>query len=950
MKQCMGCMEIYQDNTNVCPYCGYVEGTQPENTLHIEPGSILNNRYIIGKVLGYGGFGVTYIAWDSLLEQKVAIKEFLPSEFATRMLGRMEITIFSGDKEKQFMEGLVKFVEEAKKLAKFNNVPGIIKIFDCIEENNTAYIIMELLEGETLAEKLEKEKKMSADKAISMLLPVMESLRVVNNAGIIHRDIAPDNIFITKQNDIKLIDFGAARYATTSLSRSLTIIIKPGYSPEEQYRSMGDQGSWTDVYSIGATLYRMITGETPCDSMERRAYLEQNGTDLLKPISKFSNRISKNQEIAILNAMNVKVDERTQDMTKLIEELTAVTDIQRIETKDTKISIMDLPIWVKITSLVAVLAVVVVALIMSRKTVTVFNEDGMTRVPNLLNLSIDEAKNELKENKLTCKIVGYTYSATMPNNSVIYQSKEVGTKVSYNSQIDIKVSKIKDTYEVSNVVAMSKDKAEELLETDGYSIQFAEERYSDVIAENCVIKQETDESASNKMVTLTLSKGPSTEFKYETIDTPNFIGQNFHDVLKQAKTVGVMIEVVERKAGDASEGEILEQSVKGFNTQPKRIRKGRVLELVVSSGTNEVKVGDYINMDIDDVRSILIPRGIEVIETCEVKEGYEHGIIFEQDPVSGTVLQTGGTITLKVSIGSEKFKMIDVSGNLQEDAERLLKRYGLEIEIEKEYDKNVKEGCVIRQSIAPGDDAKVGDKITIVICDKSSSIILPEMVGKNIKDIENELKNKGLECEIDSVFDENIDKGIVITADPDKGNSLNVGDKVKLTVSAGPGDISQVFGVIGKTLDEAKSILEGEQKLVVKEKYVYTDNEDEIGLVMAQDISGVRASSGDEIELTISKGPKGTIELSPTEHTLLVGQESVVVASCTPLSAKVSWEVDDEEVVKVKPAVGNSISNGKVVWNANIVGLKKGNAVLKASIVYIDGTKHTKTCKITINQ
>ena len=175
MKQCMGCMEIYQDNTNVCPYCGYVEGTQPENTLHIEPGSILNNRYIIGKVLGYGGFGVTYIAWDSLLEQKVAIKEFLPSEFATRMLGRMEITIFSGDKEKQFMEGLVKFVEEAKKLAKFNNVPGIIKIFDCIEENNTAYIIMELLEGETLAEKLEKEEKMCADKAISMLLPVMES-------------------------------------------------------------------------------------------------------------------------------------------------------------------------------------------------------------------------------------------------------------------------------------------------------------------------------------------------------------------------------------------------------------------------------------------------------------------------------------------------------------------------------------------------------------------------------------------------------------------------------------------------------------------------------------------------------------------------------------------------------------------------------------------------------
>lgn len=949
MKQCMGCMEIYQDNTNVCPYCGYVEGTQPENTLHIEPGSILNNRYIIGKVLGYGGFGVTYIAWDSLLEQKVAIKEFLPSEFATRMLGRMEITIFSGDKEKQFMEGLVKFVEEAKKLAKFNNVPGIIKIFDCIEENNTAYIIMELLEGETLAEKLEKEKKMSADKAISMLLPVMESLRIVNNAGIIHRDIAPDNIFITKQNDIKLIDFGAARYATTSLSRSLTIIIKPGYSPEEQYRSMGDQGSWTDVYSIGATLYRMITGETPCDSMERRAYLEQNGTDLLKPISKFSNRISKSQENAILNAMNVKIEERTHDMSKLIEELTAVTDIQRIESKDTKISIMNLPIWVKITSLVAVLAVVIVALVMSRGKNTIYEENGMTRVPNLLNLSIDEAVNELKDNNLTYKIIGYTYSATMPNNSVIFQSKEVGTKVSNNSQIDIKVSKIKDTYEVSNVIAMDEKLAYELLETDGYSIKLADAQYSDIIAEGCVIKQETDETSGNKMVTVTLSKGPSTEFKYESVDTPNFVGQDFHEVLKQAKTLGVLIEVVERKAGDAKEGEILEQSIKGFNSQPKRIRKGRIVQLVVSSGTNEIKIGDYVNMNIDDVRNILIPRGIEVIEECEVNEGYEHGIIFEQNPASGTVLQTGGTVTFKVSIGSERFKMIDVSGNQEEDAIRLLKRYGLDVQIEKEYKKDVKEGCVIRQSILPGSDAKVGDKIIIYICDKESSVVLPEMVGKDSYDVIKELKQLGLEYEIESVFDENVQKGTIISADPDKDNSLTVGSKVKLTVSAGPGDIAQVFGVIGKTLEEAKSILEGDQGLVVKEKYEFTDDEDEIGIVMAQDISGVRASSGDEIELTVSKGPKGTIELAPTEHTLSVGQESVVVASCTPYGARVEWEIEDEEIVRIKPAARSATSDGKATWNTNVIGLKKGTTVLTASIVYIDGTKLTKKCRITIN-
>lgn len=947
MKQCMGCMEIYQDNTNVCPYCGYVEGTQPENTLHIEPGSILNNRYVIGKVLGYGGFGVTYIAWDSLLEQKVAIKEFLPSEFATRMLGRMEITIFSGDKEKQFMEGLVKFVEEAKKLAKFNNVPGIIKIFDCIEENNTAYIIMELLEGETLAERLEHEKKMSADKAISMLLPVMESLRIVNAAGIIHRDIAPDNIFITKQNDIKLIDFGAARYATTSLSRSLTIIIKPGYSPEEQYRSLGDQGSWTDVYSIGATLYRMITGETPCDSMERRAYLEQNGTDLLKPISKFSNRISKNQEIAILNAMNVKVEERTRDMTQLMDELTSVTDIQRIESKDSKISLFDLPLWVKISGLVAALAVVIVAIVVGRGSSSAFEEKGMTRVPNLLNLSIDEAIEELKESNLSYKIVGYTYSATLPANSVIYQSRDVGTKVSNNSQIDIKVSKIRDTFEVSNVIAMDKDKAIELLSSDGYEVKIGESVNNEVIAENCVITQETDET-NNKTVTLTISKGASETFPYETIDTPEFVGKNLMDVLSEARQLGVMIEVIDRKACENAEGEILEQSVKGYNSSPSRVRKGRIVQLVVSSGTNQVKVGDYSSMRIDDVRNLLIPRGINIVEECELKEGYEQEIIFKQDPASGTVLETGQTITLYVSIGSESNKMITVEGNQLEDAERLLKRLGLKVIVEKGYKKGVKEGTVFAQSIAAGKMVKIGDSVTIKVCDPTGDISLPTMVGKDIEDIQKELESMGLKVESNKVFDESIPKGTIITANPDAGDSLKVGGTVKIEYSGGPGDIDQVFSVEGKTEQEAKEILEGEQNLKVEVVYEFSDSVEDIGIVKKQDIYGERASTGDTITLTVSKGPKATIELSPTEHKLKVNEENVIVAKCTPTIVKIEWKTADEEIVSIEPATAGYESEGKICWNVNIEGEKEGSTTVTAIYTYIDGTTISKKCYVKV--
>ena len=152
MKRCLGCMETYSDELNICPHCGYVENSMPEEAIHMIPGTILHGQYIVGKVVGYGGFGVTYIAWDSVLEKRVAIKEYLPSEFSTRMPGKPQLTVFNGDKAQQFNDGLKKFLDEARRLAKFQDEQGIVKIYDCFEENGTAYIIMEYLEGVTLGE------------------------------------------------------------------------------------------------------------------------------------------------------------------------------------------------------------------------------------------------------------------------------------------------------------------------------------------------------------------------------------------------------------------------------------------------------------------------------------------------------------------------------------------------------------------------------------------------------------------------------------------------------------------------------------------------------------------------------------------------------------------------------------------------------------------------------
>ena len=328
-KRCLGCMELFEDEFEICPHCGYVFGTHAEEAVHLEPGTILYDRYIIGKVLGFGGFGVTYLGWDGKLEQKVAIKEYLPGEFSTRMPGRSQVTVFNGEKSEQFRDGMKKFIEESKRLAKFKNEPGIVRIFDSFEENETAYIVMEYLDGETLTSFLKREKTIPEDEAVAMLMPVMESLEAVHAEGMLHRDIAPDNIFLTKTGDVKLIDFGASRYATTSHSRSLTVIIKPGFSPEEQYRSRGDQGPYTDVYALAATLYKMITGKTPPDAMERRAKYESQNKDILEEPHKINKNISVNRENAILNAMNVRIEDRTSDVAAFIGELNADTGKSR---------------------------------------------------------------------------------------------------------------------------------------------------------------------------------------------------------------------------------------------------------------------------------------------------------------------------------------------------------------------------------------------------------------------------------------------------------------------------------------------------------------------------------------------------------------------------------------------------------------------------------------------
>jgi len=290
----------------VCPYCGYVTGSIPQVGYILQPGIRLWGRYIIGTVLGVGGFGITYRAWDSRLNTIVAIKEFFPRELISRIPGESKVRIFSGDKQLTYQKQLGRFIDEAKNLAKFTGDAHIVNVLDYFEDNGTAYIVMEYLEGMTLKEYMAAHGgKLPAAQSVEIVTALLQATSRIHNMGIIHRDISPDNIFILTSGNIKVLDFGAAQFAlkdTSGLSHE--VVVKKGYAPPEQYRTNMKQGVWTDIYAIGATLYKMTTGITPEESIERTE------KDILKRPSQTGTAVDMAIDKAVMKAMALRPELR----------------------------------------------------------------------------------------------------------------------------------------------------------------------------------------------------------------------------------------------------------------------------------------------------------------------------------------------------------------------------------------------------------------------------------------------------------------------------------------------------------------------------------------------------------------------------------------------------------------------------------------------------------------
>ena len=316
---CMGCMNAFDGSSDFCPHCGYKTGLE-NSSRGLQPKTILNGKYLVGKILGEGKFGITYIGYDLTLEYKVAIKEYFPSELATRdsiAKKQTHLTNPTVEKEEKFVSGLERFEKESQALTRFNELDGIVSVKEFFYENSTGYMVTEYIDGFTLSKYLSyHNNKLPSNQVISMMMPLMDSLEKLHAGNIIHRDICPDNIMVTESASLKLIDFGAGRILDFSDPNSLNAVLRHGYAPEEQYQPNGIQNARTDIYALSATMYYMISGTVPQKSTDRILR-----GDKVTPLNRIVSTVPNKLSDAIMHGLAIKANDRPESISAFKNEL-----------------------------------------------------------------------------------------------------------------------------------------------------------------------------------------------------------------------------------------------------------------------------------------------------------------------------------------------------------------------------------------------------------------------------------------------------------------------------------------------------------------------------------------------------------------------------------------------------------------------------------------------------
>lgn len=310
---CYGCMERIA--AYPCPRCGY-SPMYSTVAYALQPGMILKGKYMVGKVLGQGGFGITYIGMDLQLQRKVAIKEYYPAGLVGRKTGTTQVIWYASEAAREAMRtGQELVLKEARKMSKVSNIPSVVQVHNVFQENGTAYICMDFIEGQTLLNRLKKTGPLPWNQAQALFLPIIQAMGQVHQTGLIHRDLSPDNLMIQPDGKVRILDLGAAKDLNLNSGKSSMQVAKNGFSPLEQYLQSGTSGSWTDVYSMAATIYYTLTGIIPPSALDRM------DTDAIRWNLPQLQALPECVLAALKHALAVRPKDRTQTMEDFLKEL-----------------------------------------------------------------------------------------------------------------------------------------------------------------------------------------------------------------------------------------------------------------------------------------------------------------------------------------------------------------------------------------------------------------------------------------------------------------------------------------------------------------------------------------------------------------------------------------------------------------------------------------------------
>ena len=719
IRRCMGCMSTYEAIDEMCPFCGYIEGTPAKEAYHIKPGSLLHDRYTVGRAIGFGGFGITYIAWDNKLMQKVAIKEYMPSEYATRVPGNLTVTIYDGERYTEFMTGLQKFLDEAQRLAKFQNVPGIVRILDCFSENLTAYIVMEYLDGMTLKQYLaEHGGKLPYEEAVEFILPVLAALQAVHKEGIIHRDISPDNIFITEDGEVKLLDFGAARYASTGYSKSLSVILKPGYAPAEQYLSHGEQGPWSDVYATAATLYRMITGIVPEEALERKE------KDSLKPPSALGAKLPKNAEKAILNALNVRVENRTASAEEFEAQLLSTANVIRVTEKGEKRFNAKMPLWMR-ASLIAAAGLAAVCIVLFATGVlklgvgnrlifssTLF-DGGDVNTPGVINLTQEEGSDAAARQGMTFYVMGAYESTTAARGIIMSQDPAPGTKVPAGSRLKVEVSTGPQYALIPDIIDTLWVDSEAKITSAGFIPKIFYEN-NNLVPEGAVISlghPAGENFQIGEKLKVVVSQGPDGELTKTPVNMPNIAGMDYAEAKGLLNKNGLrVIRENDQYSMTVPKGEVIAQST----SAGKRLMTGDIVYVSISMGVEQTNVPNVQYLERQNAISALQSAKLNYTVKEEESDTVREGLVIQQSVEAGSIVDVKTNVIITVSLG-KLADMPSLVGTTLNKARSEMAALGFEnVTYTGKYDAYTAENVIMTQSVPAGRRINVEEYIEIV--------------------------------------------------------------------------------------------------------------------------------------------------------------------------------------------------------------------------------------------